>query len=630
MTDARVNQELATQVRSLLGSATPASVPEGVLIWLGGDQLPNGSTAIPVLDQIGWEAAYLRIENGSLQSATVRPLSDVLAATAAFRPDGPLPVAIARFRYAAPRAALVARVRRAAEERRGLKHPPGTLEGELDQSGAFFACGLLHNQWGFSKPAYRGRRVSFLVRADFLLSNPGAPQPDDIELDLGDGGGFRKVELDVPLTAEYTEGSTASVAVRCRYGAEALTARFTVALSDVPASPVPDEEWPLRADCGNTGTAHVYRAHAGGKLRHPLIMVEGFPGGHPADYLYETLNQQNTADQLRAAGYDLVLVCLDRGTDEIQRNAGVLVACIRAAMERTQEDLVVGGMSMGGLVSRFALASMEARGEPHHTSVLLTIDTPHAGTYTSLGAQWFVHTFAPYLPALAGYARLLDSPANQQLDLWWLHDGTVNRSPLREAFVTELAALGGYPKLPRLLAVSSGRGDGARSAQPGVLTLRWSGEPWVSAELHALGGGTGHTAAERSSGGESQMIGYGHCFLAERLEPLRFDGDAAWDVAPGGQEPYTGQLAAIAEGVGCGTVVHGRDEVCTVPTISALDLRQDPFSPVPAPGSGASPFEDYACAAENEQHLTITAELSAWLRRALGSPRAEDVGRRDG
>jgi hypothetical protein len=569
----------------------------GVLIWWGSSDLPTGKGEAPVLTQPSWEGAYLRLENGARAPGAVRPLPDVLAATGALRPDGPLPVAIARFQY-------------------GVESG-----GKVDEREAFFACGLLHDQWGLAQATYRGHTVPFLVREDFHLTNPGAPLPDAIELDPGDGGGFRPVAMGTPLVADYGESATAAqVAVRCHYGSEVFDARFALTLSDVPAAPVPDETWPLSAENGNSGTAWIYHADGGTAIDRPVIMVEGFPGGHPPDYLYDTLDQQGTATALRAAGRDIVIVGLDQGMDEVQRNADVLVACIREVIARTGEPLVVGGMSMGGLISRYALMTMEARGEPHNADTFLTIDTPHAGTYTSLATQWFVHSCLPFLPALAGYAALLDSPANQQFDLWWLHDGAVQTSPLREAFVRELAALGDYPKLPRLLATSSGRGDGARGAPAGAQTLAWSGEPWISVELRTLGDGAPET------------IGQGTWCRAEppELAPLQFDAGVAWEGAPGGQEPYNGQVAAIAAGVGAGTVVHAFDSTCTVPTVSALDLRQDPYAPVPAPGSGASPFDDYACCESNEQHLTITPKLSAWLLAALGVHVATTTGEAHG
>jgi pimeloyl-[acyl-carrier protein] synthase len=557
----------------------------GVVISWGSSNLPDGSGTGPPLSQPGWEDAYLRLENSATTPGAVKPLYEVIAATSAFRPDGPLPIAIARFQY---------------EVSQG--------QGPVEERETFFACGLLHDQWGLAQPTYRGHTVPFLVSEDFVLSNTGAP--DGVELDPGDGGGFRPVTIGTPVVASYAPmASSAQVAVRCHYGSDVRLANFTMALSAQPAAPLPDETWPLKADNGNSGTAWVYHAHGASAIHRPIIMVEGFPGGHPADYLYDVLNQQGTATALRDAGRDIVIVGLDRGMDLIQRNADVLVECIREAIKRTSEPLLVGGMSMGGLISRYALMAMEARGEEHNTDTFLSIDTPHAGTYTTLGAQWFVHTYLPMLPALAGSAALLDSPANQQFDIYWVHDGAVQTSPLREELVRDLATLGDYPKKPRLLAISSGRGDGVRTAPAGAQTLAWSGEPWITAELHAL------------ADGAAGVIGSGTWYQADppELPSLSFDAGVAWEGAPGGQEPYNGQVAAIAAGVGCGSVVHAYDSTCTVPTVSALDLKQDPFTPVPAPGSGASPFADYAFAGDNEEHLTITPEVSAWLLGALGA-----------
>jgi hypothetical protein len=614
------NPRLAAQLRRLLDEANPETVPGGVLIWWGASDLPGGTGAPAALNQLAWEGTYLRLQNGALAAGVVEPLPTVLEATTPYRPDGQVPIAIANFAYAVPGPELTERVRRAATEGRALEDPPESLDGQLVQRRAFLASGLLHDQWGLVLPAHRGRSVDFVVSADFHLTNPGAPLPDAVALDVGDDRGFVPVELGKPISATFTDDAPAAqLRVRCTYGSEVLTAAFTVALSDQPAAPEPDERWPLRGECGNTGTAYVYRAAGQAKVTRPVIMVEGFPGGHPADYLYDTFDQQGTATKLRAAGRDLVIVGLDQGADEIQRNADVLAACIRKALRRTDEPLVVGGVSMGGLVSRFALAAMEARGERHNTETFLTIDTPHAGAYTSLGAQWFVQTCRSFLPALEAEAQLLDSPANQQFVMWWLHDGEVQTSPLRTAFVEELARLGNYPQLPRRLAMSCGRGDGASSTPAETPTLSWSGDPWISAELRTL--------AARGPA----LVAEGCWLLAEppQLPRLEFDsGGRAWEGAPGGRDTYNGQVAALAAGVGCGAVTHAFDETCSVPTVSALDLDQDPSVAVPAPGSGDSPFEDYVVNSENQHHLTITPEGSTWLLTALGvcAGKAEGAG----
>jgi hypothetical protein len=281
-----------------------------VLVRWGADALPDGTEPAPALAQAAWEGAYLRLANGARPASDVRPLAAILAATASFRPDGPLPVAIANFRYSVPDA-------------------PG-------ERRAFLACGLLHDQWGLAAPVYRGRSVPFLYSPDFHLTNPGGPAPDEVELDPGDGGGFRALAPDAPLMVEYDRLGPVEVGVRCSYGPQALGARFAFTLSDRPAAPMPEETWALRGASGNTGTAWVYRASGAGAVSHPIVMVEGFPGGHPPDYLYDTLDQHGTATALRAAGHDIVLVGLQQGMDCVQRNADVLVDSSTASVRRSR------------------------------------------------------------------------------------------------------------------------------------------------------------------------------------------------------------------------------------------------------------------------------------------------------
>ena len=198
-----------------------------------------------------------------------------------------------------------------------------------------------------------------------------------------------------------------------------------------------------------------------------MILVEGFPGGHPCDYMYELLNASGMVDALHAAGYDVIIVGLDNGLTKIQLNAQVLVQCIREARKRTPQPLVVGGVSMGGLVSRYALARMEKQGEDHGTRTYLSIDAPHRGTYTSLGVQWFVHALEPYARvARRLLARCWTRPPTCSSMIEWLDEGEVGQSPLREELLADFAAVGGYPRAPRKLAVSCGRGDGRRRLRP--------------------------------------------------------------------------------------------------------------------------------------------------------------------
>jgi cytochrome P450 len=585
----------AAQMRELLSEAGPDTVSGGILAWWGRTDFPDGDANVPPLGQQQWEGLYFLLENAALERGVVKPLPAVTALTKDLRPDGPLPIAIASFRLGVLRPELAPDLASAVEARH-----------------AFMASGLLYDQWGLATPVYRGRHVTFVVDEAFHFTNPDGLLPDSIEADPGDGKGFRQVSFGEPFEADYPEGDSITVTIRCRYGQTTRAARFTVLISDRPAAPAPDETWPLAApDGGNTGSAHVFRAPGHTGIRNPVILVEGFPGGRPYDYLYELLNAAGTLDGLLAAGYDMVLVGLDRGADQVQRNADVLIECIREASGRTSAPLVVGGVSLGGLVSRYALALLESRGESHNVQTYLSIDTPHGGAYTSLGVQWFVKSLLPFCPALGGFEALLDSPGNQQMMVSWLHDdGTPGISPLREQLLQDLEQAGGYPKQPRKLAVSCGRGDGLGNGTRGARTLTWDGDSLVSAALNTLPG-------------EDGLVARGSWFLADppELQPLMVDRDEVpWESVPGGQNTYNAQVAAIAAGFGCGTVQHAHDLTCSVPTVSALDLVQSPFEAVPPVSGNTGPFDTYVCSSQNMQHLAITPEVSAWLLAELGTP----------
>jgi cytochrome P450 len=606
---------LPAQLRELLAEAASDSVPGGMLAWFGPTDFPDGASADPPqLSLPQWQGLYRLLENAAREPGIVKPLPAVIALTRDLRPDGPLPIAIASFRLAVPRPELVDEVRAAAAAGTALSDPPTDLASAIEERQAFIAGGLLAEQWELPAPVYRGRRVEFVLDQAFHLTNPGEPLPDEIEVDLGDGLGLKRVAFGEPFATEYPTGDEATITIRCHYGETVRTARFSVSIGDRPAPPAPDEIWQLVARAGdgrpgNTGRAYVYRAPGRAEILDPVILVEGFPGGRPYTYIYEVLNARGTLDGVRNAGYDVILVGLDQGADRIQRNADVLVECIREAIRRTPAPLVVGGLSLGGLVSRYALALMETRGEAHNTRVFLSIDAPHGGAYTSLGVQWFVKSLQPFLPTLSGFEQLLASPGNQQMMLSWLDDdGRAGISPLREELLANLEQIGNYPKQPRKLALSCGRGDGQGNAPRGVPTLTWDAHPFVTVRLNSLPGVDGVVAD-----------GSWHMSDPPQLRPLSVDSDAVpWESAPGGQNDYNGQVAAIAGMLGCGTVEHRFDVTCSVPTVSALGLSQSPFDRVPQASAGAGAFDAYVCSPDNVQHLTITPETSAWLLRELG------------
>jgi hypothetical protein len=98
------------------------------------------------------------------------------------------------------------------------------------------------------------------------------------------------------------------------------------------------------------------------------------------------------------------------------------------AVNGSTEQNVVMGLSMGGLVARYALADMTKRNISTQTRLLITHDSPHRGANVPLGLQYFikmlgsVQLFSTNIrqvyPDYNDLDRLLAAPATQQLLLY--------------------------------------------------------------------------------------------------------------------------------------------------------------------------------------------------------------------
>jgi len=98
-------------------------------------------------------------------------------------------------------------------------------------------------------------------------------------------------------------------------------------------------------------------------ISKPIIFVEGFDPTNSMNYpdIYVRLMEQNHVNRIRSLGYDLIIMNFSDGGDYIQRNGMALVDLIQwvNAIKTSDEDLVIVGASMGGIVTRYALLYME-------------------------------------------------------------------------------------------------------------------------------------------------------------------------------------------------------------------------------------------------------------------------------
>jgi hypothetical protein len=167
------------------------------------------------------------------------------------------------------------------------------------------------------------------------------------------------------------------------------------------------------------------------------------------DYKDAQGNPRNALETLRTQGFDVIMVnhptydtvdintgevvTIDGGAYYIESNAMALIKLlqetkIRIAAAGSNAQIKIIGPSMGGQISRYALAYMEAMEEQtqdsdtwdHNVSHWVSIDSPHLGANIPLGVQSLIYLSTVMLRGHSDdaadnfYFEQLSSPAAQQ------------------------------------------------------------------------------------------------------------------------------------------------------------------------------------------------------------------------
>jgi hypothetical protein len=248
-------------------------------------------------------------------------------------------------------------------------------------------------------------------------------------------------------------------------------------------------------------------------LDKPIIILDGFDpaDGRDVPSIYFLLNYgsptQNLGETLRSQGFDVVvlnfplytrpdLTPVDGGLGYIQSNARVLIELINYinANKVGDQELVIIGPSMGGLISRMALRYMEMNGMDHKTRLWLFFDSPHLGANVPIGMQ-HMFNFIAYdsdiadLTVKAIVDSMLKSPAARQMLIDYFEGHLQNasltefntsivlptRHPThRNIFQNELNTIG-FPQKTRNIAIA----NGAMTGTPGMTFLNGLDVPIV-------------------------------------------------------------------------------------------------------------------------------------------------------
>ncbi|MFI6149635.1 esterase/lipase family protein [Streptomyces sp. NPDC051109] len=383
-----------------------------------------------------------------------------------------------------------------------------------------------------------------------------------------------------------------------------------------------DTTWPFEG-----GTAWVFYSTPGqSRVRKPVILSDGFSGGKSdPDALWNALEngEYPFVSSLREAGFDLVLLGFDERSASIIDNADVAIQCIKKTIDDREgtAKLTVGGFSMGGLVTRYALAKMQHDGDDPQTSTYLSYDTPHRGAWLPIGVQAFAHWVKDNWGSMPGFGELLssfsvlvNSPAARELLRW--HIGTVEaearQDQARTDFLAELERVGGWPEGVRRLGVGNGMGTGAGNNIPaGVTAMRTTGQELTGTRLDTQNTGEQVVAVLKKAGAPQIQI------TTRGLPDI--------DGAPGGLFPEAHNLPGHPGNFGTAALLAGLLEgqpaeltyntSTFVPSVSAvaagdIDDRDMLYSKI---DPADSELDAFMCASDNEGHTLMTEELGEWI-----------------
>ena len=206
---------------------------------------------------------------------------------------------------------------------------------------------------------------------------------------------------------------------------------------------------------------NLYKDNVGNTLRkwqgndpnglNAIVFSEGFDAynTNPQEMYYYAAAE--LIECFRSNGYDVFLLDNYFGTQDIRNNAAVFASAVDYISFMYGEELIVaGGVSMGGIISRYALAKAERDGNPLPVHTFIAIDSPHQGAIISEPLQ----NFKKANEADDEFAKhALSNEAARQLLMYNAYD---QGGSVHQAFFNELNSINGdgYPHLTRNIGVS--------------------------------------------------------------------------------------------------------------------------------------------------------------------------------
>jgi hypothetical protein len=418
-----------------------------------------------------------------------------------------------------------------------------------------------------------------------------------------------------------------------------------------------DAPWQVQADTEwGVVTANAYTLNSeDGIFDRPFIFIEGIDFGNEhyenqngtfgwcqftgGDYSgdYSMMSESPVfLSELRARGYDIVLLDFFDGAADIRANAEVLIKLIHLCKSHKQgnETMVIAGASMGGQVARCALGKMEMQGEKHCVGVYVSLDSPHEGANIPLGLQALLSFMSNYnANAEAFVSSALTRPAAQQLLIyqWFDSEGQVAQPWKRAEYQAYLESIP-FPTQCFSIGIANGNLQGeSLNCDPFLIEENCDASffiPGNELELRAftLPGDLTNVNNTSTSNVIADLtyttVNWNGIIpdITQDHQLLYVPNDLpAMDCWPGGHRASMGQLVSALNASSdfvdqCGTITSSQYLAlhCFVPSASALAVPLTLNSSMSA--MEQSPFDlVYAPYAMNEPHSALTLSNATWL-----------------
>ncbi|MGB4776353.1 MAG: T9SS type A sorting domain-containing protein [Daejeonella sp.] len=373
--------------------------------------------------------------------------------------------------------------------------------------------------------SYTGKSQQLLLPESLWFSNNGIAV-SSLQVDAGDGLGYRTLTANQQLGLSYPDTGKKVITYKLNltngtalYSHSQIHIQSSVLESYPGVQTVPITATEAFNGSFAKGTMFIQYANPALGMQKPLIVAEGFDMGRILDP--ELAYGDNTMDEfldeikyyegnlktllINNPQYDIVYVDWHEGTADIKKNAKLLKQVIREVNQRkalagSTAKNVVMGISMGGLVARYALKEMENSNEPHHTKLYISYDSPHQGANVPLGYQFmakhlsnlYINTGLTAILTEIGslisgngspYSKLnlTDQPAARQMLINYVNKNYQIDNTVHNQWQSDLKAMG-YPSGDagspiKKIAISNGSQCGTGQAiVPNDLLLNYNGK----------------------------------------------------------------------------------------------------------------------------------------------------------